>query len=47
MVSRTKTDPPHATERLTLDGILFEFDVWTYDYPEFGKVTRYVGFPVS
>ena len=47
LISRTKTDPPHTTERLTLDGILFEFDIWTYEYPEYGQVTRYIGFPVS
>lgn len=47
LISRTKTDPPHATERLTLEGILFEVDIWIYEYPEYGQVTRYIGFPVS
>lgn len=47
LVSRTKADPPHATNRLTLDGILFEFEIWTYEYPGYGEVTRYIGFPVS
>jgi hypothetical protein len=47
LVARTKTDPPHGTQRLTLDGILFEFDIWTYEYPGFGAVTCYIGFPVS
>jgi hypothetical protein len=47
LVARTKIDPSHATQRLTLDGILFEFEIWTYEYPGFGEVTRYVGFPVS
>jgi len=47
LVARTKTEPPHATKRLTLDGILFEFDIWTYEYPGYGEVTRYIGFPVT
>ncbi len=47
LISRTKIDPPHATNRLTLDGILFEFEIWTYEYPGVGEVTRYIGFPVS
>lgn len=47
LISRTKTSPPQAKFKMVVDGVKMDFDSWTFEYPGYGKVTRYVGFPVE
>lgn len=47
MVGRSRTDVPDGTMRMAVDGVLIEFNFWTFDYPPYGKVTYYDGHPVE
>lgn len=47
LIARSKTDPPRDRMQREVDGVMIEFGVWTYEYPGYGEVTRYVGYPVS
>ena len=41
--ARTDSDPPHEKKRMAVDGVMLDFRIWTYEYPGFGKVSRYIG----
>jgi len=45
--AKTVTDAPHKKQRMAVDGVMLDFRIWTYEYPGFGQVTRYVGKPVD
>jgi hypothetical protein len=47
LVGRSRTNPPDGSMRLAVDGVLIEFNFWTFAYPQFGKVTYYDGYPVE
>ncbi len=47
LIARCQTDPPRDRMQLEVDGVVIEFGVWTYEYPGYGEVTRYVGYPLS
>ncbi len=47
LTARTKIDPPHEKMKMIVDGVLIDFGVWTYEYPDFGEVSYYLGFPVE
>lgn len=47
LVARAESLPPHAEAIMLVDGIMVDFDIWTFEYPGYGKVTWYVGFPVE
>ena len=47
LIARTKSDPPHGTMQMAVEGVMMEFSFWTYDYPRYGKVTYYRGYPVE
>ena len=45
--TRANSTPPHRTERMIVDGIMMDFQIWTFEYPGYGPVTRYLGTPVK
>ncbi len=45
--ARLKLEPPHGEMQMVVDGILVDFQFWTYEYPGYGKVTRYTGTPAQ
>ena len=45
--ARIKLEPPHGETKMVIDGILVNFQYWTYEYPGYGEVTRYTGTPVQ
>ncbi len=45
--TRANSTPPHRTERMIVDGIMMDFQIWTFEYPGYGPVTRYFGTPVK
>lgn len=45
--ARTKAEPPHETMQMEFDGVMIDLKSWTYDYPGYGPVTSYNGFPVT
>lgn len=47
LTARTKTEPPHGQVQLSMDGVLMDFNYWTFEYPGYGEVTRYYGTPVQ
>jgi|GEM_PF-6452056 len=47
LIAKTRQEPPHGTMEMVVDGVLVVFSVWTYEFPEYGEVTYYLGFPVE
>lgn len=47
LVGKSRTYPAHAETTVTIEGHVIRFDAWTYEYPGFGQVTRYVGLPLE
>ena len=45
--AKTNSEPPHGKMQKVIDGVLVDFKFWTYEYPGYGEVTRYVGIPVE
>jgi hypothetical protein len=45
--AKTNSAPHHRTERMIVDGQMVEFQIWTFEYPGYGPVTRYLGTPVK
>lgn len=45
LMGKIKTLPAQAEVTMVVDGIIVDFDIWTFDYPGYGKVIRYVGIP--
>jgi hypothetical protein len=44
---KMKSLPPQAEVTMTIDDVLVDFKVWTYEYPDYGKVTFYDGYPAE
>ncbi len=44
--AKTNSVPPHRTERIIVDGVMMDFKIWTFEFPGYGLVTRYLGTPV-
>lgn len=47
LTARIKSEPPHGSMQMTVDGVLMDLDYWTFEYPGFGSVTRYEGIPAA
>jgi hypothetical protein len=45
LVGKTRTHPAHEETTFTIEGREISFEAWTYEYPGYGMVTRYVGYP--
>jgi len=45
--ARIKLEPPHGRMQKVIDGVLVDFKFWAFEYPGYGKVTRYFGTPVE
>ncbi len=45
--AKANSTPPHRTEQMMVDGIMIDFQIWTFEYPGYGPVTRYLGTPVK
>ncbi len=47
LVGKCKNEPPHEKMKMMVDGVLIDFGVWTFEYPGYGDVTYYKGYPVE
>jgi hypothetical protein len=45
LVRKTRTHAAHAETTITIEGHVVPLKAWTFEYPGYGKVTRYVGYP--
>lgn len=46
LITRCQTDAPQGHLKMMIEDVLMDFAFWTYEYPGYGEVTRYVGFPL-
>ena len=45
--AKAKTEPPHGSVQMVMDGVLMDVDFWKFEHPVYGEVTLYNGIPAE